>query len=72
MSKPSFTTLVFLQPKEQKKKKHKTDESKLVMTALRTTPALGEQRSRFIRSADDPGLLAQRITHTIAHTIAHP
>ena len=28
MSKPSFTTLVFLQPKEQKKKKHKTDESK--------------------------------------------
>ena len=42
------------------------------MTPLRTTPALGEQRSRFIRSADDSGLLAQRITHTIAHTIAHP
>ena len=72
MGKPSFTTLVFLQPKEQKTQKHKTDESKQVETPLRTTPALGEQRSRFIRSADDPGLLAQRITHTIAHTIARP
>ena len=39
MSKPSFATLVFLQPKEQKQKKHKTDESKQMMTALRTTPA---------------------------------